>query len=408
MNNSQQPAQKRVNLVPLLNTGAPAPAKRQLIIPTTEALKPAPVSQSVPVTPVGSEPSTSAPVQQQPAYIPPTSAPVQQQPAYIPPTSAPVQQQPAYMPPTSAPVQQQPAYVPPTSAPMQQPQPAYVPPTSAPVQQPQPAYVPPTSAPVQQPQPAYMQPTSAPVQQPQPAASPASEEMHRIVAMTVMQVLKQLEQDYGINVINRKPESQPAYTPQGVAPMQQPAYAPQGTAPVQQPAYAPQPAYGQPSPMPQYGQYGQPQQQVAPSKPWDGNPRGIPGPWNMIIAMRTCIKRYAEFKGRASRSEFWFSMLFHGVVNFLFMILIALSFDSPGAMIGDAVVWMLYNLGAATPVIAAAFRRMHDAGLSATKLWFYFIPLAGPVIVILYLCRPSTGPNEFGIAADYPDPVGSK
>ena len=365
MNNSQQPAQKRVNLVPLLNTGAPAPAKRQLIIPTTDALKPAPVSQSVPVTPVGSEPSTSAPVQQQPAYMPPTSAPVQQQPAYVPPTSAPVQQ-------------------------------------------PQPAYMPPTSAPVQQPQPAYMPPTSAPVQQPQPAASPASEEMHRIVAMTVMQVLKQLEQDYGINVINRKPESQPACAPQGAAPMQQPAYAPQGTAPVQQSAYAQQPAYGQPSPMPQYGQYGQPQQQVAPSKPWDGNPRGIPGPWNMIIAMRTCIKRYAEFKGRASRSEFWFSMLFHGVVNFLFMILIALSFDSPGAMIGDAVVWMLYNLGAATPVIAAAFRRMHDAGLSATKLWFYFIPLAGPVIVILYLCRPSTGPNEFGIAADYPDPVGSK
>ena len=346
MNNTQQPAPKRVNLVPILGSNAPEPAKRRLIIPTSDTLNPAPQQVSVPQT--GSAPQPSAPVQQQPAYIPPTSAPVQQQPAYIPPTSAPVQQQPAYAPQLSAPEQ-------------------------------------------------------APSQ---PASSPVPEDLNRIVAMTVMQVLKQLEQDYGINVVNRKqaPTQQPTYAPQVSAPVQQPSYA-QQPAPVQQPAYAQQPVYGQQPPMQQFGYAQQP---VAPARPWDGTPRGIPGPWNMIIAMRTCIKRYAEFKGRASRPEFWFAMLFHGVVNLLFMILIALSFDSPGAMIGDAVVWMLYNLGAATPVIAAAFRRMHDAGLSAKKLWFYFIPLAGPIIVICDLCRPTTGPNEFGVAPDYPDPVGSK
>ena len=43
---------------------------------------------------------------------------------------------------------------------------------------------------------------------------------------------------------------------------------------------------------------------------------------NFLISLKTCFKKYIDFKGRASRSEFWYFLLFL-VLSFFSMLLIS-------------------------------------------------------------------------------------
>ena len=97
------------------------------------------------------------------------------------------------------------------------------------------------------------------------------------------------------------PKPAPAPAP---APQPAPAPAPQ---PVQQPQpqyQAPQPQYQQPQP-----QYQQPYQQAA-----MGNYVATPQ-LGFMDAVKICLKKYFDFKGRARRSEYWWFMLAIYIVN---------------------------------------------------------------------------------------------
>lgn len=72
-----------------------------------------------------------------------------------------------------------------------------------------------------------------------------------------------------------------------------------------------------------------------------------------VTAVKTCLKKYFDFKGRARRSEFWWFMLFVFVVSsmlsLLFMALPAISYVS-----------MAFTLAMIIPMLAALCRRLHD------------------------------------------------
>lgn len=105
-----------------------------------------------------------------------------------------------------------------------------------------------------------------------------------------------------------------------------------------------------------------------------------------------CVRQYADFKGRASKTEFWMFVLVVFVVSLLIPSLGFLSVSGVAAI--DAItgitldpqrytkgymmfiimdiIWILYVI---IPFIAVAVRRLHDSGQSGNMLLAFFLGL---------------------------------
>ena len=114
-------------------------------------------------------------------------------------------------------------------------------------------------------------------------------------------------------------------------------------------------------------------------------------------AVRTCLTKYAVFNGRATRSEYWFFVLF------AFLVVVAASIlDSMVNLLVFAPVMGGNMLALLLPQLSAAVRRLHDLGHSG---WWYLIglvPVVGGAVLLIWFClRGTEGDNRFG-----PDPLG--
>jgi uncharacterized membrane protein YhaH (DUF805 family) len=97
-------------------------------------------------------------------------------------------------------------------------------------------------------------------------------------------------------------------------------------------------------------------------------------------AIKNGFQNYANFRGVASRSEFWYWTLFTVVVSFGTSIVdgaigIAIGFEN------FTLVNTLATLALLLPGLAVAVRRFHDAGFSA---WWYSIPQVATLIVLIW------------------------
>ena len=100
-------------------------------------------------------------------------------------------------------------------------------------------------------------------------------------------------------------------------------------------------------------------------------------------AVSICFVKYADFRGRAGRAEYWWFTLFVAIVS-----LIALTFDALARTGFYSIVW---NLGVLLPALAVTVRRLRDAGLHWAWVLLALIPLVGALILIVLLARPSAG-----------------
>ncbi len=104
----------------------------------------------------------------------------------------------------------------------------------------------------------------------------------------------------------------------------------------------------------------------------------------------TVLKKYAEFNGRARRTEFWMFVLINAIIgwalNFVGMMLLGES----GGMLG-----FIYNLAVLLPSIGVGIRRMHDTNRSG---WWILLPF---VNIYFWILEGDRGPNKYG-----PDPKG--
>ncbi len=110
------------------------------------------------------------------------------------------------------------------------------------------------------------------------------------------------------------------------------------------------------------------------------------------------LKKYADFKGRARRKEFWMYILFYLIIVIVLGIIDAIiGTTMTGGGVG--ILTLIYLLGMLIPTLAVTVRRLHDMGKSG---WWYFItlvPLIGGIWLIVLLVTDSQpaanawGPN---------------
>jgi uncharacterized membrane protein YhaH (DUF805 family) len=116
------------------------------------------------------------------------------------------------------------------------------------------------------------------------------------------------------------------------------------------------------------------------------------------------FKKYADFNGRARRSEYWLFSLFCFIVGIVIGILRVATggFESleSNRMDPIGILNLLFSLAVLVPSIVVAFRRLHDTNRSAWWILIGLIPLIGWIVLIVFYLLPGTpGPNRFG-----PDP----
>jgi uncharacterized membrane protein YhaH (DUF805 family) len=117
-----------------------------------------------------------------------------------------------------------------------------------------------------------------------------------------------------------------------------------------------------------------------------------------LKAIERGFKRYARFKGRASRSEFWYFFLFYCVAILLASSIASTFFEGESAESAWALaIFGPVALGFFLPTSAVIVRRLHDTGKSGWLYWISGIPYIGIVILLILLAqRPSPGNNSYG------------
>ena len=98
------------------------------------------------------------------------------------------------------------------------------------------------------------------------------------------------------------------------------------------------------------------------------------------------LKNYANFEGRATRSEYWYFFLFNLIASILLSII--------GAAIKMPFLDGIYSLAVLVPSIAVGVRRMHDVDKSG---WFILVPIYN---LVLACTKGTDGVNQYG-----PDPL---
>ena len=117
-------------------------------------------------------------------------------------------------------------------------------------------------------------------------------------------------------------------------------------------------------------------------------------------AIKSGFSKYVTWKGRASRSEFWFFalLMFAGVI-------VASIIDKilgTGGESGLGIVYMIFVLATFLPYLSVLVRRLHDTDRSGWWYWIALIPIVGAILLIVWLAtKGTTGDNTYG-----PDPLG--
>jgi uncharacterized membrane protein YhaH (DUF805 family) len=95
------------------------------------------------------------------------------------------------------------------------------------------------------------------------------------------------------------------------------------------------------------------------------------------------FRKYADFTGTASRSEFWWWVLFSALAS------TALTAAANALSGGNTDVNALWSLVVLLPSLAVTVRRLRDAGYGWGHAFWLLLPFAGVVIVAVLCAQPA-------------------
>jgi uncharacterized membrane protein YhaH (DUF805 family) len=118
----------------------------------------------------------------------------------------------------------------------------------------------------------------------------------------------------------------------------------------------------------------------------------------MITSVKSVLSKYAVFRGRAGRSEYWYWVLAILIANIIVFIIEGtvvaplLGFE-PFAPEAGQPLRLLLSLATILPSLAVTVRRLHDIGRSGWWIFVQLLPIIGSLVLLWWLTRP-TDPQE--------------
>lgn len=114
-------------------------------------------------------------------------------------------------------------------------------------------------------------------------------------------------------------------------------------------------------------------------------------------AIATGFRKYADFTGTASRSEFWWWALFATLAS-------AILTAAANAFLGgaDTGVNGLWSLLVLLPSLAVTVRRLRDAGDGWGHVFWLLLPFAGVLILVVLCTQPSVKQTATRVGAELP------
>lgn len=122
-------------------------------------------------------------------------------------------------------------------------------------------------------------------------------------------------------------------------------------------------------------------------------------------------------KGRARRREYWYFVLFNGIISYLLMLLGIFIFGSPVAAYAEALqlggnpvsammdlytspaylpLW-IYTLIVLVPQICLTIRRLHDTNRGGWWIFVGLIPFIGGIVLLVFMLLDSNPyENKYG------------
>ena len=118
---------------------------------------------------------------------------------------------------------------------------------------------------------------------------------------------------------------------------------------------------------------------------------------NFLEAVKSYFVRWNDFKGRSSRSEYWWAILFTNIANIVLNMLLTTLQQSESVI---TLVLLLLILGLLLFMLVGIFsliaRRLHDINKSG---WWYLLvfTIVGIIPVLYWFCQAGDeADNEYG------------
>lgn len=118
-------------------------------------------------------------------------------------------------------------------------------------------------------------------------------------------------------------------------------------------------------------------------------------------AIQRFFRKYSDFTGRASRSEFWWWWLLSVLIGIVFEVLLLTLGTVGGPTNSDGsrglgpiawillVMYLIWVVVIVVPSLALVWRRLHDANLAGPFFFLGFIPFIGGLILLVLYLLPS-------------------
>ena len=110
-------------------------------------------------------------------------------------------------------------------------------------------------------------------------------------------------------------------------------------------------------------------------------------------SITTCLSKYGIFKGRATRSEYWWFFLATSLPDCIFLLS-----DELSAYEVLIYIYYLFSLAVLVPLIAVGSRRLHDVGKSGWWQLLWVVPIIGWIFIIYWSAKEGDNEeNKFGV-----------
>lgn len=120
--------------------------------------------------------------------------------------------------------------------------------------------------------------------------------------------------------------------------------------------------------------------------------------YNLINAFICGLKRFGNYKGRACRSEYWFTMLamlIFSILPIICCVVVEMIIPDVAPIVG-LVIGIIFCFVFFNSVLPVTVRRLHDTGRSDWNLLWVLVPYIGCLVLLIFLCLGSGEPNRYG------------